>query len=51
MGTALLRLTLVGDGVCGGGDSFLVAEVIALGRLEVGVEFVNEWDAGGDVEF
>ena len=48
---ALLRLALVGDGVHGGGDGFLVAEVIALDGLEVGVEFVDERDAGGDVEF
>ena len=46
----LLGLALGGDGGGGGGDGFLVAQVVVLDGLEVVVEFVDEGDAGGNVE-
>ena len=46
----LLGFALFGDGVHGGGNGFLVAEVVVFDGFEAGVEFVNEGDTGGDIE-
>lgn len=46
----LLGLALIGDCVHRRSNGFLVAEVVAFDRLQIVVEFINERDAGRDVE-
>ena len=46
----LLGLALIGDGVHCGRNGLLIAEVVALDRPKIGVELVNQRNAGRDVQ-
>lgn len=46
----LLGLALIGHGVHCSRDGVLVTQVVAFDRLEVVVQFVNQWNAGWNVE-
>ena len=41
---------MAGYGIHSSGDRLLVSEIVALDRLEVGIQLVNEGNAGRDVE-
>lgn len=46
----LVRFALIGHGVDLGGDGRRIADVALVEDVEIGVEGVDEWHAGGDVD-
>ena len=46
----LVRLALIGNGVDLGGDGRRVTDVALVEDVEIGVEGIDEWHAGGDVD-
>ena len=47
----LFGLALIGDGIDGGCHLLVGCQVVMADRTQIAVQFVDEWNSGGNVEF